>query len=43
VIWEEAAVTALEIPAGFTQMDRRAYGETQLFFLKLGSAPASAS
>ena len=34
-IWEEAAAAALEIPAGFTQMDRRAYGETQVVFLKL--------
>jgi 16S rRNA (guanine966-N2)-methyltransferase len=43
VIWEEAAVAVLEIPAGFTQIGRRAYGETQVFFLKLGSAPAPAS
>jgi 16S rRNA (guanine966-N2)-methyltransferase len=34
VIWEEAATAELEIPAGFTDMDRRGYGETQACFLK---------
>lgn len=33
IILEEAADAALEIPSGFTDIDRRSYGETQLRFV----------
>jgi 16S rRNA (guanine966-N2)-methyltransferase len=34
VIWEEASAANLEIPSGFAEMQTRAYGETQVRFLK---------
>ncbi len=36
VLWEEAASAALEIPAQFTEIDRRAYGGTEVRFLSFG-------
>lgn len=35
VIWEESAASELEIPDGFTEMDKRAYGGTEVRFLKI--------
>lgn len=35
-VWEEAAVTELEIPAGFAEIDRRAYGGSQVLLLTFG-------
>jgi 16S rRNA (guanine966-N2)-methyltransferase len=34
VIVEEAAEVALDIPAGFTLLEKRAYGDTQIVFLR---------
>ncbi len=39
IIWEEAAEAALAQVAGLEEIDRRAYGDTQLRFLRAGSRP----
>ena len=35
VVWEERASADVTWPAGFTQMDRRTWGETQVLFARL--------
>lgn len=37
IIWEEAASAAIDAPPHFTEIERRAYGETQIRFLTFAS------